>query len=147
MSDHNPQNLRGRFASNFDRGTRYKHGNVLSLVEQFWVEWVDFFRENLTFTQIWVPKLVGSKVSIWKKIISELFSISAAGRVFLWEIWKWKGVIKFLHNRVSLSDIFSSLRWTKVNLVFTTSKLTLTFKMMNYVNSEVVKKVRARLCW
>ena len=109
-SDHNPRNLRDRFASNFDRGTLYKHGNVLySLVEQFLVEWVDFFRENLTSRQSWVPKLVGNKVSIWKKIIAELFSISAAGRVFFYNKYESERASSSVYIIVFPYLIFSPL--------------------------------------
>ena len=34
------------FASNFDWGTRENHGNVLSMVLRFWIEWVHFSMEK-----------------------------------------------------------------------------------------------------
>ena len=47
-----------QIASNFDWRTQWKHGNVLSLVLTFKIEWVDFYRENIVSRQSKVSELV-----------------------------------------------------------------------------------------
>ena len=53
----------GQFASNFDLITREIHGNVLSLVLRFQVEWVDLNSENLVSQKN--PLSAGKRVITW----------------------------------------------------------------------------------